>query len=470
MTAEIAIKNVLDKVQSAYATCWQVLAGMRKPQVSPTFGADLLRFQPTLAQALYDLNQLYLDFGRQRADLVCRKLTMPTALFLAEIKQLGRYQEALKEATYFGKTLGDAFAWFFYRRDLGHLRSHLEHKPITEIPTGTGQIGEFEFIRNLPIIDEHFVLYHGVTTILRHGDISLVDLNTFRPTALGELKSQRIGPGKVTITVHLVGPKDRPFPATIRNAPRGAMPPGKLPPDLIERLQRQIQGMAESFEPRISNDSVELHTKHHFASLVKVVREATESKAAFEKCGDGLLLTAFRIDEYKTLFEKLLGPPFDTASRVQGVDKFVRGLIDQSQPQGPNNANRLDIGRVGATTLPGMTPLCWCPIDLGTIERIILKDVVVTTVYNPAHFARKLREKGFIVQPATRGEYKVSKRVGDLVMSLQGLDYFQRLVREHLIDEDAVVQTICQMDDLVASGKAGSRAKISLEFSERFQF
>ena len=52
-------------------------------------------------------------------------------------------------------------------------------------------MGEIQFIRHVPVVAGHLVLYHGITTFLRVGDVSLISLDgTRRVAAIGELKTR----------------------------------------------------------------------------------------------------------------------------------------------------------------------------------------------------------------------------------------------------------------------------------------
>jgi len=472
MTTEAEIRAVFDQAQTAFAACWNVLANMRAEESPETFGRELLDFQPRLAEALCDLDRSDRELERGKDELVKQKSQLPQAVFVEEIKRLGRYQEAVAGASRLGKTLGDAFAWFFYQNDLSKLYAHLKHEPITEIPTGTGHRGESAFINSVKLVDGHLVLYHGITTILRHGDVSLVDLNTFRVTALGELKSRANptnGADDLEVMLHLVSPKEAPLPASFRCAPVAQKRQDPFPADLVERLHRQLQGMAESFEPLATKDKLKVEQPNYYPSLMAIARALEESPIAFEACGDGLLLVGLRTNDQASLFEKLLGSRFDAMARLHGIEEHVRPLIDPTQGGRVDNANRLDIGIFGMTTLPGTTPLCWCPtIEPAFIRRVLFQDVTIVTVYNPAHLVRKLRDKGFTVKPLKNGSFDVRKIVGGAEMSLHGFDHFRRLVQEHLVSEDVVVDTMSHVHDIVADGKVGLKAKIPLYISQEF--
>jgi hypothetical protein len=236
-----------------------------------------------------------------------------------------------------------------------------------------------------------------------------------------------------------------------------------------ERFRRQLAGMVGSFKPIPVREELRLEQDTRFPILMKIEDELERVEAAYEQCGDGLLLAGYRTDETKSLFDKVMGAKCDAAQKVQGLGSHVERLIDRSQVSRPDNANSITISALGRTTLPGATPLFWAPLGLPFLEKLFFQDAVVVSIYNPAHLIRKLRGMGFQVRPLGNRRYDIYKKVGDNRASLHGFDYFQRLIQEHLIDEDVVIDIIRQVHSIVESGKVGVNTRIPLYFSEQFQ-
>ncbi len=469
VATEETIRTLLENTQAAYAACWRTVAGIKNLLVSPEFLQDLLQFQPTLANALCDLDREDRNLEQGREELVRQKAKMPREQFLSEIRRLGNYQEAIREAVRLGKTLGDAFAWFFYREELPRLYKHLEHEPVTEVPTGVGHAGELTFINNVKVVDGHLVLYHGITTILRHGDVSLINLDTFKLTCLGELKSRDMGDGEIAITAHFIGPRDQTIPPFFRNAPVSNEPPAELPAKMVERLKRQMQGMAESFNPIPYREQLKVEQDTRFPVLMRLADKLEQSEVVYEQCGDGLLLAGFRTDEKKSLFDKLLNSKFDAANKVQNLGPHVQRLVDMGQPSTSENANSFCISALGRSNLPGTTPFFWWPLKVAFLEKLFFQDAMVVSIYNPAHLIRKLREQGFTARPLGNHRWEVYKMVGDKRMSLEGFDYFHRLIQDHLVDEDVVLGILAHTHSMIESGKVGVYTRIPLYFSQQFQ-
>src|SRR5207249_3075283 len=158
--------------------------------------AGVFRLQSTLADALYKIEERRQLIGRRQKTLVARKDRYDARWFTAQMRSLGRRATALTALTEIGKSIGDAFVWFFYHRSQPLLQHHLRRPSPGRIPTGIGGRGELEFVRRTHL-PNHFLLYHGVTSFLKIGDVSFVDRRTLEVVAIGELKSQQLRPGTI---------------------------------------------------------------------------------------------------------------------------------------------------------------------------------------------------------------------------------------------------------------------------------
>jgi hypothetical protein len=278
-----------------------------------------------------------------------------------------------------------------------------------------------------------------------------------------------MGDGEIAITAHFIGPRDQPLPTVFRHAPISNEPSVEIPPKMVERLKRQVRGMAESFNPIPYRDELKLEQDTRFPVLMKLADKLEQSEVVYEQCGDGLLLAGFRTDEKKSLFDKLLNSKFDAAKKVQNLGPHVERLVDKGQPSTPENANSFCISSLGRSNLPGTTPFFWWPLRVAFLEKLFFQDAVVISIYNPAHLIRNLREQGFTARPLGNHRWEVYKMVGDKRMSLEGFDYFHRLIQDHLVDEDVVLGILSHAHNLIESGKVGVYTRIPFYFSQQFQ-
>ena len=96
------------------------------------------------------------------------------------------------------------------------LDMHFEHPSTGLFVAGIGGKGEIEFIKNNQNLDGLFVVYHGITDMLRVGDFSLY-ANGMGIVGVGELKSQRKG-DCISITANITSKVNIKTPAEVVNS------------------------------------------------------------------------------------------------------------------------------------------------------------------------------------------------------------------------------------------------------------
>ena len=72
MISRRKVRKIIDRAEAAYTESWQFLTGWkdRKLTLSST---SLLRYQPRLAEVIYDLGWMYQSIARERKSLIARK-------------------------------------------------------------------------------------------------------------------------------------------------------------------------------------------------------------------------------------------------------------------------------------------------------------------------------------------------------------------------------------------------------------
>jgi len=461
MVSRATVKALVDETEAKYEKCWETLSRLRKPE-SPA-GADLfediLKFQPTLARALYDLSEMYRTLHQEKRTMVAKKERLSPEWFKKRLKTLDGYQEVLKAVLTIGKRLGDAFAWLFYRRDRGYLPAHHKHEGQLHLPPGVGGLGELKFIENVRMVKGHLVLYHGITTFLRVGDVSFINLEDMSLTAVGELKTKQVAVKELSITIEIIGPKKEtmllfedaranPAPERTDDGPT-SLP---LPQNIRAKLNRQMTSIGESFKLPDPNIGMDLESEYHIGKLETFCKELKPSSFTFKKIGDGLLMAGIRIRK-RTLSSKIMGPyRVNLSERIHGVEEETQRILDKESTE-----NELWISSFNDATseyrlTPGMVPLFWWPLDLGVIRGLLFHDAFLFSVYNPAHLIAKLRGAGFEVEflKGQRG-LKVEKTLGDKTIAVENFTYFIHLVTEQFFDEKAVVESLVRFSERAES-------------------
>jgi len=467
MISKKLIKKLIDEVEVKYELCWKFLSQLRNGEKSATLSNDFLNFQPTLTSALFQLDEMYRVLAQQQNQTIAKKNQLSQNWFKHRMKTLRSYQKIIKEIIAIGKALGDSFAWVFYQSERQFLKKHYEHEQTPHTPPGIGGWGELEFIRNVKLVHNQFVLYHGITTFLRIGDVSLIDLKTLRVNAIGDLKTKETEDGNRQIVLYMVIPD-----SSLENIPD--LPEysesdhlKKLPLALKERLNKQIKKMGESFAQNVPKEILEVRNDSHIPKLQKLATRLKQSNIAYEKAGESLILVGFRINNGKSLSSKILGnSKINYQKRLKDLVKYATQIIDISQVNAANNSNSFFVGHLNFDIPFGSKPLYWWVEEVETefIREFIFHDVHITTLYNPAHLIRKLRELNFIVEIKNGGrKIKVSKVIGKAKFEIAGMNYFLNLIQRNLVHEDLIISMFVELLNKFQSGDVQPSAIIDLD-------
>lgn len=202
---------------------------------------------------------------------------------------------------------------------------------------------------------------------------------------------------------------------------------------------------------RAGKERTEIDGDYWGKDLETLCKESKTSTFTTRKVSDGLLLLGIRSAQ-RSLANKLLEDvSFDWTDKLQGSTEYVQSLIDKDF----GDDNRILLGAIHDPDheyhlTAGMVPLFWWPIDLDVLREIFFYDIHVIHIYNPAHFAAKLRRAGFEVESieGQRG-FKVQKKVGGGILTLENFECFVYLVTNHFWFEDAVVESLSRMVEWV---------------------
>jgi hypothetical protein len=479
MSTKQRVKAAVEKAGVAFEACWATLMLMREPRKPSSsepssepkkMNEALFSFQPLLAKAIHTLDNLHLQIKRHERDAISKKKTIWARTFAARLKLLAFYDKVVVETLGIGKTLGDAFAWFFYMDDKELLAKHLQHEFVKHTPGGPGGRGELAFIQNLQVSNGHLALYHGNTTILRIGDVSFVDLETFQVTGLGEIKSCEVEPNVIHGRLEIFGPT-----AKINSIYAG--PPaaeehhnsGKELPEpsqrMKDRFQRQRETMALAFKPKDQKQGapIAIETLSTRDSFVELCKSLETVSAACQKCGDGLLLLAVRPSSTESFSSRMF-------AAVKGREKWDLGdfekhaltVLDHSQDP-KNSWNSLEISEFTPAFQLGTVPFCWWQIDSTVIKRVIFQDIIIVTIYNPAFLVKKLQAAGFDVRrTGKRDEFTASKRSGSGTLMVPECEYFIRLITNHFMSEDGVLRLFTSTEERIVQDRLKHNTKVEM--------
>lgn len=474
MVSKARLRKLIDEVSTEYEKCWKILAGMKDIQASDISGEEILEFQPTLASALFRLDVMYHALSGERTKIIERKKSLSPQWSNARLRKIAAYQKSINNVIELGKSLGDSFAWAFYRNDRLSLERHFQHPKNSHAPPGVGGQGEVEFIRNIRVFEGKMILYHGITTFLRIGDVSLIDLKTQKVIALGELKSKRVSPDQIEIGLFLTGPNlDKEIPIIPSDDSSTSSSTG-LPTEMEKNLWKQFDRMEEPFKVPKADRKAEYYDDTQIEVLQELSKLLERKSGGYKRAGDGLLFVGIKNPKRKTLSSRFLMSSesverykANLGERFPDLVQQTLKIIDEAQAHTPTNANSLFIGQLSPVVMPGTIPLFWRDIPLPFLRSIFFYDSTIIILYNPAHLIRRLREIGYDVELVNNGRHhKVSKIIGDSKIEIMGMDYFESLVTHYLTHEDVIVALFEDILRQIAAGAFSPNSRITLRIKQ----
>lgn len=453
----------IDKADIHFQWCWEFLRGAQHQRISQQ---ALFDFQVRLTTAFAGLDETYRTIKAEEKRLIGRKSRYDTAWFARRMAQLAQYRAVVVEAIGIGRSLGDGFAWIFYRDEPALLEQHAKHQRQLLLPPGVGGIGERVFIKNLQGLGGQFVIYHGITSFLRLGDVSFFDQRSGNVTCVGELKTQHLGGDRYQITVGIVAGDESSLTMTSAAAAKTKI---SLPVDkaLQNKLDRQIEQIGDAFSHREKSKGdprIEMGTRFHYDILADVVRGSGTRVARFRQAGPSLTIGAWRPRKISSLGqrlirktapgEKALDPVRDAATAIMSAD------LDD---------NCLFVSDIGNHTsgfppmLTGTEPLIWWPLNGRLLHDIIFGHVIVLTAFNPAHLWCALRKRGYVV--AVDNSFNVTsihKEINGRRMEVENFGYFQQAVQHGLLVEEAALRLFDALSDYAVTSSGAGAVKVGL--------
>jgi hypothetical protein len=366
---------------------------------------------------------------------------------------LDRQQQRLISAIHIGRSIGDAYAWFFYQNEREFLRQHMQEPRLDVMSTGVGGIGELETVRNVPKIGEYLVLHHCTTGMLRLGDITLINLDGPRVAGIGEMKSHSDQPGRVVVSMLVLG--DSPRPKLDQSTPPDP-PPSQLP-DVIDqmngkaraRLERQMKRIQDSQkvarkEPDAKH-SIEL--EDNMSSFAKLLRSSSTERLSIARVGRSLLAFSYRLRPV-SLAKRLNGSSKTPTPRkfLRQIDSLPDRVTEIIVPERNDNSAFIGsfyYGENGSFSyLPGMTHPFWWPIDSRLLKPVVFKSLIVGSIFNPSWLFKALEESGFDVETTDVRDPKITRLYGDALFRAEGAWFYFRAIHEYLMREEAIAHIL----------------------------
>lgn len=441
ITDKCEVANKINLAVAAYNDCWEILTTIKTGNTTDG-NLRIYDFQPRLAQAIYDLDRCYDSICQQQNDFISKKSNFRRDEFAKRMSTFADLRVAIDKAIHTGKLIGDSFAWFFYNKNQDTLTKQITKPRSMHTPPGVGGIGEITFVKAFPRFKHYFPIYHGITSLLRSGDFTLIDLRSFKVAALVELKTTKIDEHTLSLSLNTIGEQNIDDLAETFNLPTNPQRPPRQGTiqGFDQRLKRQLRTMASVIKRSVPDKHQQYHNAYHIQEIKDLSHELTIHQKAHKHVGESMLLVAANLPT-ASLAARLLDPKahsFDIRALFPNLAKETHKIICKDSQH-----NRIILSEIDGDLPAGATPLFWWPLEISFLKKIFFREVWIASIYNPAHFAERLMQKGFVISGQGRPEqWNVHKPIGKSKATLQGLQYFLSAIQHHFMKETIVVDLI----------------------------
>lgn len=442
-----AVRVALDDAEQKLAWCTRVVGALSGHKSDQATGEEVVEFQQRLYRIVVDLEVLYRRIKREEKRLIGAKARYNLAWFAKRMAQLAAYSKKLRDGLMLARAVGDGFVWFFYERDPQLIEEHLKLQPQLLLPPDLGAAGERILLENLRSVDGKFMLYHGITSLLRIGDFSFVDLTTLRVACLAELKTSRIDPQRINLSLSVIsGDKDQipRFPMREPSEPRDPPPPLSASMQArFERQQRLMQASIVAAKKVRDRLTVSSDLGFHYRELEDVVRRSHARAFEYVKAGDGLIIGAWRVPGAVSYGAPSPKRRIDRMHELASdMPAWATKILDAGVTW-----NSIAYGGLGGEdslkVRPTGLPFFAWPVDPQVLADIAFERVVVITLFNAGHLIKRLHAGGYHVELDEKGRLKrATKQVDNKLIELVNYSYFMSLVPWALMTEDAVMSMI----------------------------
>lgn len=439
--------------------CWQILADLKSLEIEDNdFVGRLLIFQERLATTIFRLQSIRNNIIYEEKYYIKHKTNYNYDWFRAKMKLLSTFKKGIDSVVNMAKSIGDAFAYFFYQFDQELLSKHLNHQRIKNDNADIGKRGEIEFIKNVKHIEGHFTLFHDMTNILRYGDFSFINLKTFKIDKIGELKTQRVD--SQTLNLSLTFFK--------RNELGKRKEPINNPELEKTRNGRQLLGIANLMIPIKDKNDIkkDLVNPSYSKEIEKLLSQSKMKKVNSIQVSNGLAFIALE-SKKSSLYHNIFLKDFTKNGLSEDFgEKYLEIAKNLIKKESKNNS--IIIGQLlynpdlTDKNTPGTIPLFWHPIDIKLLKRLYFLDTIVTSLFNPAHLIEEIEKMDYFVESKYSNKIKEEKKHHKY---LERFDLFISYIINFLMTESFVIESVKHIDE---SAKNGDNSRILIKLQQKF--
>lgn len=461
---EKEIRDFIDIIEPRLDKLWNTLSFFKGDR-SERIMNEIATFQVDMADCQVLINDKYIHVRDEiRQFRQSRHSYSKTDKVIDE--KLSNLEYVIKQLIHLSKGIGDAYAWFFLRNEPDILFEHLQRSDDLLLPSGhLGRLGEIEFIRANKTIKGNIVIYHGITNLLRIGDISLINPKTMTLTGIGELKTDSKTGNSLQMRMIVFGKKDRINKSFKGRNDKSTNREPNQSSQREERLERQIEAMLSALkvysDDPVTTKQANIENKSYLLHLDDFFKNIQQNPISYKKAGDGMLFIGIKSNSHKLsdrLFETDLLEQIDN----EKLSEHYMSIFDANSENNEQLIGTIHYSRKGGmNVLAGVKPLFWTDLPQEYSKQIYFFDLILVTIYNPLYFRRELEKRGFRFEfVASQNKRCLVKNRGEELMVIDRFGYFLKLIKNHLIDEKTVLEMIDELTGTAQNLSGNTRVEM----------
>ena len=456
------LKEFFYNVESTYKSCWDVLEGLDKSSLKIN---SFTNFQAELARSLLEISNLYKRISLSKKELIIKKDSYSEDWFSSKMNSIKKIQNSLRELSAIGKVLGDCFTWIFYNSSRDLLSRHYENPVQKMMPSGIGGLGEVSFIENVKVLNNHLVIFHGITSYLRLGDFSFFDLKEQKIVATAELKTKKSSKNTLDLKLVTVAKQKESLDFIVdqnEKAPKNYLhfekeSNSEFQKKIELKLNKQLKKIGQIEDDIVPDRKLNFERSDKTNKYSELYYSIQKKKAVFEVLSDDLAIFGIKIFQ-RSLYKKFNQGTEYLKIQIEKMAKELEKSVDSIILK-DSIYNSFLIGYPfnfdeNYNLEYGMSPIFFRFSNKSLVRDIIFRDVIFVTVYNPAHFLETLIEKGFSIKKTVNGKgYEVTKKLSFGVVKIEGLMNLMRLIPKSNFSKDEVLDLIERTIEVATKNK-----------------
>ena len=441
--------QIISDAEKELIECFEMLLDFRHGRNN--LAKALTEFQPKLAECLYSLMKFYQELKQEKDLLIAQKANIDFDIFTQAMAFNATLSQVVSNTISIGKDMGDAYAWFFYRDNRSELDKHFSHEPTGLFVAGIGGRGELEFIKNNSNIDGLFVLYHGITNMLRIGDFSLYDIER-GIVGIGELKTTQNG-DHLRVTANITSRVNINPPDGIKQQPSEDFETSiNILQKSFPKIRKQLQVQEDLLKQAQSDHNVSLMSSYEYELIDRL---SQDTPVVINQDCSLMLVAAW--SKYDALFDVLISEEV-----ADGLPDNIADLSNQLL-EPPSQYNEFILGKLNTQTSILSIPILWWDIEDDACRDIYFRKICIGTIFNPAKLLQFYIDDGFQIEKFGRLEdIAISKTVDNKRVGIGHFSSICYLITNSLMKTPHVYAFSKKATNDILSGAYPPNSKIDM--------